>query len=220
MNENNNGTKSPAMLIFTLYWLIGVLVFQPILVTNAQASDKAIPANLKAEDYYAMGLKYSEDNNFQAARAALTRVTQMEPTSGMGKSAQEMLSSHLPRYPITPGAFNEVVRSTTLIHEEKLDEAITMLEGTTQKNPKFEWAYYNLACAYLAKGNISLAKAYAQKAVTINPCYSSGWAAMAEASFRSKNYPEAKRFAQLAIKYDSENTVAPEILKRLPRSIR
>ncbi|MBS2005404.1 MAG: hypothetical protein JST01_00085 [Cyanobacteria bacterium SZAS TMP-1] len=183
----------------------------------AQASVHDIPPNLTAKEYLLLSAKNVGLGDSEVARECARKAAKLDKEGAIGKRANQFLEANIPRYPVAQTARNQNNEAMGLIMRNKLEPAIALLEDTIADYPKFEWPYYNLACAYLNKKNPKLANDYARKALAINPKYANAWAAMANAYLLERNYLSSKECALKANQYDPENKAAIQILKIIQR---
>ncbi|MBS1998323.1 MAG: tetratricopeptide repeat protein [Cyanobacteria bacterium SZAS LIN-2] len=206
---------SPQFLIPISLALFIACSFAPFV--SAQDAAKNIPANLTAEEYLVLSKKNVMFGDCEVARECAKRAAKLGRGGPVATRANMLLDSNIPRFPVALTAQRQNNQAMDLIMKNKFEPAIALLEDTVAEYPKFEWPFYNLACAYLNKKNPKSANEYARKALAINPKYANAWAAMANSYLLERNFLSAKECALKANQYDPDNQSATQILKVLRR---
>jgi len=206
-----------------VFWALalGASIILPVYAkATVYQTSSQIPKGLTAMQYLQIAFDHVAYGHCEVAREAAKQAIIKDPNGPVGIRAKEYLASNIPRYPVSSDAETQNGTGFAFIAKKKFDSAIAVLEDTVAEFPKFEWPYYNLACAYIEKRDAHKARACAEKALKINPKYSNAWAAMANADILEGKYASAKQCAQKAIEFDFQNENAVRMLRFVSRKVR
>ena len=162
-----------------------------------------VPDGLTAKEYYDLGVKYRKAGWIERARESFKRAIRAKDAGSIGEKASAYLRARLPVVSVPLEAekrniegFNEYIGNPT-----KAKEIFAQL---IKDYPDFEWPYSNLAHSYIQNGDTKTAIPLLEKAIKLNTCYVNALTLLAEAHAIEMNYPEAKRYIDLAVKYDPD----------------
>ena len=92
----------------------------------------------------------------------------------------------------------------SLYKQQKINQAITSFEQAITTYPQHAAAYNNLTLCHLKLGNSEKAFELAQKSVAVNPHYAPSFVVLGELHQQRKEYEEAKKALETAVKLDGE----------------
>lgn len=104
---------------------------------------------------------------------------------------------------------------TSLMAQQKVNEAISIFSDILKENPKFVQALNNLGYAKLVTGNSSEAEALYKRALQLDPDYEPLLMNIAGLHVYKKEYKEAKQVLNKVIKKNPENQQAKKVLEQL-----
>ncbi len=169
--------------------MINSLLSQPNV---APPSD--VPANLTAEEYYDLGVRYKDVGWTEQARDALQLAIEVDGHDGpLGQKALRYLRSKIPRHPVPMLAVQANIAGFNEMASGDLAGARETFENLIEEYPDFEWPMGNIGSLMLQWGNLEEAKKHLHRAVEINPYYLNGWLHLGRAYAVDSNLDEAYR---------------------------
>lgn len=104
---------------------------------------------------------------------------------------------------------------TSLMAQNKVQEAMVVFSDILKENPKFVQALNNLGYANLVVGNITEAETFYKKALSLDPDYEPLLMNVAGFFIYKKNYTEAKQILNKVVKKNPANQQAKQVLEQL-----
>lgn len=134
-----------------------------------------IPPKLTARQYFELGVQLRDFGLPDAAREALVKARNMDPSGEAGQLAAKVIRARLPRFnPV--GEPNDML-NIALMHRygHKEEESEHLFKEIIEKYPEFEWPYKHLTGLYIERKQYKEAKEVATKLLEVNPDYARGW---------------------------------------------
>lgn len=186
--------------------------------------DWAVHNLLQAKSYMATGLQLEPTNpNAQFALAAihfelkeyddakklLTKLKENETDNERRYLTLMMLAQIV----LDPG--QSEIKSNSPSEKKEFEEAIKYLREAAELQPNNLETYENLACCYIAMGQIAAAKSELHKILQLKPDHAGAYALLSRLAYEESNYENAFEMAQKAISIDPKNKNALYLLGRL-----
>ncbi len=179
---------------------------------------KKVPANLSAQEYYDLGIKYKLAGWISQSKQSLQLSTKLDP-NGIGKQAHTYSLAYLPAQNVSDEAVLENIKAVNKSAIDKVG-AEKAYRKCIEKYPNFEWPYGNLGFLYIKDGRLNEAKEVLNKALEINPHYTNGLIHLAGAYFKEHNFAKTDELLKRVLDNDPHvrsNALPnyPELEKRI-----
>ncbi|MBX9687260.1 MAG: tetratricopeptide repeat protein [Candidatus Obscuribacterales bacterium] len=165
---------------------------------NIDLSAAGVPDGLSSSEYYELGLQFRLAGWVGLARAALSRVVEMDGDSSLARKAAKVLRTQLPRMPVPAEAEQRNIEGYNLMQSDPA-RAKAVFEDLMNQYPDFEWPFSNRAWLKLAEGDVAGAKSMAKYLLAVNPEHLRSISLMINIAFIEKDFDEGNKYLDRAL---------------------